>query len=216
MYLNTEQAQVSNHLALGVRRGAPRPAPAPRLRPTCPRASPLPREPTPPPRAAPVSPHPGLAPPRPRPAPASPRLGSVRLGLGPPRRRAPPRAHLHVPRRLRRRRATATAVPPLHRTWREPPPRPRLGEGGQRPGQPLERLPLTPPRCTCACVANGSVHATASTERPQTKGGGTSLAWRACGRLLNKSGPFFRAPPTLKVICAVRRLPLARRRRGKF
>ena len=35
-----------------------------------------------------------------------------------------------------------TVAPPACRAWREPPPRPHEGEGGQRPGQPLERLPL--------------------------------------------------------------------------
>ena len=48
-------------------------------------------------------------------------------------------------RRSRRGCARGGGVLPPHRTWRGPPPRPRLGEGGQRPGQPLKRLPLTAP-----------------------------------------------------------------------
>ena len=183
MYLKTEQASLSNHLAPGCDGVHLGPPPATTYMPAARRPLSLPRSRAhdlglAPPRfrPTPASPRPGLVPPRPRPASARSASVSVRLGLGPPRRRAPPRAHLHVPRRLRRRRATATAVPPLHRTWREPPPRPRLGEGGQCPGKPLERLPLTPQRCTCACEANGSVHATASTERPQIKRGGLRLS----------------------------------------
>jgi len=49
-----------------------------------------------------------------------------------------------------------------------------------------------------ACVAGHL--ATASTERPRTKSGGASLAWRAFGRLINKSGPFFRAPPRQNIL----------------
>ena len=49
-----------------------------------------------------------------------------------------------------------------------------------------------------ACVAGHL--ATASTEQPRTKSGGASLAWRAFGRLINKSGPFFRAPPRQNIL----------------
>jgi len=56
-----------------------------------------------------------------------------------------------------------------------------------------------PPRCTSACVANRCVHTTASSERPQTKSGGSSVRRRTCGRLLStKLALLFARPPAQK------------------
>ena len=133
----------------------------------------------------------------------------------------------------RRRAAVAElppAAPPLRCTWLEPRPR-----GGQSAEQPLERLLLNPGplrnrKATGARPAStlrrhlqekedatrkkktqpGNVIrqaqlATASAKRPQTKSGGTSVARRGCGRLINQTRAFFRARPPQKFSRATRR-----------
>ena len=141
----------------------------------------------------------------------------------------PPRSsHRYTP--PSRRRRAAAAAPPRRRTWLEPRPR-----GGQSAEQPLERLLLNPGplrnrKATGARPAStlrrhlqekedatrkkktqpGNVIrqaqlATASAKRPQTKSGGTSVARRGCGRLINQTRAFFRARPPQKFTRATRR-----------
>ena len=164
-------------------------------------------------RPTPASPRPGLVPPRPRPASARSASVSVRLGLGPPRRR---RGRTHVPRRLRRRRATATAVPPPHRTWREPPPPPPSGGGGSASGAAARAAaPHTATLhlrlCSKRLRARHCVNRAASHQERRGQAGPAL-------RVIHKSEAFFRAPP-LEETChaaggAIHAAPAQRRNFG--
>ena len=108
---------------------------------------------------------------------------------------APQLSRLPRHRRARRLLLQGRRPPP------GPPPRPRPLLGP--PPRPPPRAPTLAAAATLLCLfANGYMHATASTEPPQTRRGGIRRARRSYGRLVNKNAAFFRAPPSGKIFCA--------------